>query len=55
MLKVIAHPARRNVPVNCTCCMCTTRSRHGRGAGAKYVSLFWGRIRDIGYDCRQRR
>src|SRR5205814_4028480 len=49
-LKVIAQLARRNVPVNCTCCMSYNQAIMAASAGAKYVSLFWGRIRDIGYD-----
>jgi transaldolase len=49
-LKVIAQLARRNVPVNCTCCMSYNQAVMAARAGARYVSLFWGRIRDIGYD-----
>lgn len=49
-LKVIAQLARRGVPVNCTCCMSYNQAVMAASAGAKYVSLFWGRIRDIGYD-----
>ena len=49
-LKVIAQLARRDVPVNCTCCMSYNQAVMAARAGAKYVSLFWGRIRDIGYD-----
>jgi transaldolase len=49
-LKVIAQLARRNIPVNCTCCMSYNQAVMAASAGAKYVSLFWGRIRDIGYD-----
>jgi len=49
-LKVIAQLARRQVPVNCTCCMSYNQAVMAARAGARYVSLFWGRIRDIGYD-----
>ena len=49
-LKVIHQLARRNVPVNCTCCMSYNQAVMAASAGAKFVSLFWGRIRDIGYD-----
>ncbi|MCS6864130.1 MAG: transaldolase family protein [Gemmataceae bacterium] len=49
-LKVIAQLARRNIPVNCTCCMSYNQAVMAASAGAHYVSLFWGRIRDIGYD-----
>ncbi|MFM8270849.1 MAG: transaldolase family protein [Gemmata sp.] len=49
-LKVIAQLAKRGIPVNCTCCMSYNQAIMAASAGAKYVSLFWGRIRDIGYD-----
>ena len=49
-LKVIAQLARRKVPVNCTCCMSYNQAVMAATAGAKFVSLFWGRIRDVGYD-----
>lgn len=49
-LAVIAELARRNIPVNCTCCMSYNQAVMAARAGAKYVSIFWGRIRDIGYD-----
>src|SRR5258708_39748559 len=48
-LAVIAELARRNIPVNCTCCMSYNQAVMAARAGAKYVSIFWGRIRDIGY------
>ncbi len=49
-LAVIAELARRGIEVNCTCCMSYNQAVMAARAGAKYVSLFWGRIRDIGYD-----
>src|SRR5262249_6970031 len=49
-LAVIAELARRGVEGNCTCCMSYNQALRAARAGAKYVSLFWGRIRDIGYD-----
>jgi transaldolase len=49
-LAVIAELARREVAVNCTCCMSFSQASMAALAGARYVSLFWGRIRDIGYD-----
>lgn len=49
-LKVIAQLAKRGIPVNCTCCMSYNQAVMASSAGAKYVSLFWGRIRDVGYD-----
>ncbi len=36
------------ISVNCTACMSITQAIMAARAGAKYVSLFWGRIRDGG-------
>jgi len=49
-LAVIAELRRRGIEVNCTCCMSYNQALMAARAGANYVSLFWGRIRDIGYD-----
>jgi transaldolase len=49
-LAVIAELRRRGIAVNCTCCMSYNQAVLAARAGANYVSLFWGRIRDIGYD-----
>lgn len=49
-LGVIAELRRRNIKVNCTCCMSYNQAIMAAQAGANFVSLFWGRIRDIGYD-----
>jgi transaldolase len=49
-LAVIAELRRRGVRVNCTCCMSYNQAIMAARAGANYISLFWGRIRDIGYD-----
>src|SRR5579871_2080567 len=49
-LAVIAELRRRGIAVNCTCCMSYNQALMAARAGANYVSLFWGRIRDIGYD-----
>jgi len=49
-LAVIAELRRRGIHVNCTCCMSYNQAIMAARAGANYVSLFWGRIRDIGYD-----
>jgi transaldolase len=49
-LKVIATLRRRGIPVNCTCCMSYNQALMAARAGASFVSLFWGRIRDVGYD-----
>jgi transaldolase len=49
-LAVIHELRRRNIKVNCTCCMSYNQAMMAARAGANYVSVFWGRIRDIGYD-----
>jgi transaldolase len=49
-LAVIAELRRRGIRVNCTCCMAYNQAILAARAGANYVSLFWGRIRDIGHD-----
>ncbi len=49
-LAVIRELRRRSVKVNCTCCMSYNQAIMAARAGANYVSLFYGRIRDIGYD-----
>jgi transaldolase len=49
-LAVIRELRRRDIAVNCTCCMSYNQAIMAALAGANYVSLFWGRIRDIGYD-----
>jgi transaldolase len=49
-LAVIHELRRRGIKVNCTCCMAYNQALMAARAGANYVSIFWGRIRDIGYD-----
>ncbi|PYM36132.1 MAG: hypothetical protein DME17_10730 [Candidatus Rokuibacteriota bacterium] len=49
-LAVIRALRRRSVKVNCTCCMSYNQAIMAARAGANYVSLFYGRIRDTGYD-----
>lgn len=49
-LKVIHQVRRMGGRVNCTCCMSYNQALMAAMAGASYVSLFWGRIRDTGYD-----
>jgi transaldolase len=49
-LKVITELRRRGVKVNCTCCMSFNQAVIAAEAGATFVSLFWGRIRDTGSD-----
>jgi transaldolase len=49
-LAVIRELRRRRIRVNCTCCMSYNQAVMAAGAGANYVSLFYGRIKDTGYD-----
>jgi transaldolase len=49
-LRVIHHVRNIGAKVNCTCCMSYNQAIMASQAGANYVSLFWGRIRDTGYD-----
>ncbi len=51
-LKVIAELRKRDIAVNCTCCMSFNQAYMAALAGANYVSLFYGRIRDTGSDAR---
>ena len=49
-LRVISTLAQRGISVNATCAMSLNQAVLALGAGARYISLFWGRIRDTGYD-----
>jgi transaldolase len=49
-LKVINEVLRAGGRVNCTCCMSYNQAIIAANAGASFVSLFWGRIRDTGAD-----
>ena len=49
-LAVIRELRRRGIKINCTCCMSFNQAVMAARAGANFVSLFYGRIRDIGYD-----
>lgn len=49
-LGVIRDLAYSGFSVNCTCCMKTEQAILAAAAGAKFVSLFLGRIRDSGGD-----
>jgi transaldolase len=49
-LTVIREIKKRGGRVNCTCCMSFNQAVMAASAGADFVSLFYGRIRDIGYD-----
>ena len=49
-LSVIRKLYIEGIDVNCTACMSVSQAVLASQAGAKYVSLFWGRIRDGGGD-----
>ena len=49
-LKVIREVSSKGVKVNCTCCYTEQQLQMAASAGAKYVSLFYARLRDIGGD-----
>lgn len=49
-LRVVTALADKGVRVNATCGMSLNQAVMALNAGARYVSLFWGRIRDTGYD-----
>ena len=49
-LEVIHRLSKESIAVNMTCGMSVTQVIMAAAAGAKYVSLFWGRIRDGGRD-----
>lgn len=49
-LKAIRELRSRDIKVNCTCCMSYNQAIMASLAGANFVSLFYGRIRDVGSD-----
>ncbi len=49
-LEVIYQLSRRGIPVNCTCLFNEAQCMLAANAGAKYVSIFMGRLKDIGAD-----
>ena len=51
-LGVIRELKSEGIRVNCTCCMSFNQAVMAADAGADFVSIFYGRIRDIGYDAR---
>jgi len=51
-LTVICELRKRGIKVNCTCCMSVNQAIMASRAGADFVSLFYGRIRDTGYSAR---
>jgi transaldolase len=52
-LEVIRELAKKNIKVNCTCLFSESQCLLAAYAGAKYVSLFRGRMKDIGIDANQ--
>lgn len=51
-LRVLHELVSKNVPCNVTCMMSFNQMYLAALAGATYVSLFSGRVRDMGYDVR---
>ena len=51
-LEVISELKKRGIRVNCTCCMSLNQAIMAAEAGADFVSLFYNRIRDVGYDAK---
>ena len=49
-LQVIHTLAEHGVRVNCTCCFTDTQLELAALAGARYVSLFYNRLKDVGGD-----
>ncbi|HWD08723.1 MAG TPA: transaldolase family protein [Actinomycetota bacterium] len=49
-LRLMARLFDQNISVNATACMSFNQAVMALNAGARYVSLFWGRIKDTGYD-----
>lgn len=47
-LEIIRRLKEDGFSVNCTCCMSVNQAVLAAASGARYVSLFWGRIRDSG-------
>ncbi len=45
-LRAIRELSREGISINCTACMSISQALMAAHAGARYVSLFWGRIRD---------
>lgn len=49
-LEVIYQLSREGIEVNCTCLFTEAQCMLAANAGAKYVSIFMGRLKDIGCD-----
>jgi transaldolase len=51
-MRVLSALVKRNIKTNLTCLMSENQAYLGALAGATYVSIFMGRIADMGYDPR---
>jgi transaldolase len=51
-LRVLHNLAKRGIKTNVTCLMAMNQAYLAALAGATYVSIFSGRVRDMGYDVR---
>jgi transaldolase len=51
-LRVLHHLAKKGVKTNVTCIMAMNQAYLAALAGATYVSIFSGRVRDMGYNVR---
>ena len=51
-LRVLHQLVKRNVKTNVTCIMAMNQAYLAATCGATYVSIFSGRVRDMGYDVR---
>ena len=47
-IEAIHHLYQANINVNCTCCYTAEQMQLAASAGAKYVSIFYNRLKDIG-------
>ena len=52
-IRVVHNLAKKGVKTNATCLMAMNQAYLAALAGATYVSIFAGRVRDMGYDVRQ--
>ncbi len=52
-IRVVHNLAKKDVKTNATCLMAMNQAYLAALAGATYVSIFAGRVRDMGYDVRQ--
>ncbi|MFH1916035.1 MAG: transaldolase family protein [Nanoarchaeota archaeon] len=52
-LRAVTTLRKEGIKTNVTCCMTTKQAVLAAKAGATYMSLFWGRIEDLGVNARQ--